>query len=182
VNQLPFDVSYEIDPETLREVPNDPDDMRRAVAHLRDELDRVDLSAIQRLRIYGQLGSFARITGDLDTAQVALERAVQLSETLGNPRAIFVNRIRLAHVYQWQQRYAESNAIFDQLLEAPDPNYADFLYQHAGKNAFDQGHCLKAINLFEKALELRKRQNIAVLIESSQLALDAAHNRMGNAG
>ena len=55
----------------------------------------------------------------------------------------------------------------------------DFAYQHAGKNKFDQGKYTEALNLFQKALEIRFIKNDRELIDSTQLALKITRKKLG---
>lgn len=178
MRDLPYDTSYAIDPHTLRDIPNNPDDVARAVAFLQREVMREDIELTDKLRLYGQCGSLARIIGELDIAQKMLQQAIQLATSLGNHQALVVNQIRLAHVHQWRRDFDKSNAIFAGLLENIDPLYADFIYQHAGKNAFDQGDYKTALGYFHLALEIRMRKGDPTLIESTHMAIHAANLRL----
>ncbi|MCM3342127.1 hypothetical protein M3650_26765 [Paenibacillus sp. MER TA 81-3] len=95
-------------------------------------------------------------------------------------RGHFINRIRLANTYQWNKEFQKSNEILDVLVrefhnQADESlqDIEDFLYQHMGKNKFEQGEYEEAPAHFYKALEIRLVKNNSELIESTQLAIDA---------
>jgi tetratricopeptide (TPR) repeat protein len=178
VRDLPYDTSYTIDPHTLRDIPNNPDDILRAVAFLQREVMREDIELADKLPLYGECGSLARLIGELDIAQKMLEQAIQLATSLDNHKALVVNQIRLAHVHQWRRDFSKSDAMFAVLLENIDPLYADFIHQHAGKNAFDQGDYQTALDYFHLALEIRIKKGDPTLIESTQSAIHAANIRI----
>lgn len=173
-------LGYHIDND-LREVPDAPDDMRTAVsawiaAYQASRDDR------ERLTLAGQIGTYARMLRDLDTAAEYLTQAVKLADALGDARAHVINRIRLAHVYQWHGDYPLSTSMFTaivtQVMTEPALfDLRDFSYQHAGKNYFDQERYADAILCFAHALVLRQQKGDAELIASSEQALDVASAR-----
>lgn len=70
------------------------------------------------------------------------------------------NNLRLAHVYQWQERFEKADQFFTSTLEEikrrGDLNvYLAFAYQHSAKSFFDQQRYVEALGYFEKALEIR---------------------------
>jgi tetratricopeptide (TPR) repeat protein len=173
-------LGYHID-DDLREVPDAPDDMRAAVTawiavYQANRDDR------ERLNLAGQIGTYARMLRDLDTAAEYLAQAVKLADSLGDARAHVINRIRLAHVYQWHGDYPLSTSMFTaivtQVMTEPALfDLRDFAYQHAGKNYYDQERYADAILCFAHALVLRQQKGDAELIASSEQALDAASAR-----
>ncbi|MEM8533251.1 MAG: hypothetical protein AAGF95_20590 [Chloroflexota bacterium] len=180
--QIPFDVSYDFD-EQLREVPRNPSAMQQALDWLNTRISDAELDAVQRIRYYGLIGVYARMLHQYETAIDALQIALSQAAQQQHERLVVMNQIRLAHVYQWQGRHDESDALFDQIIQTCLTNprvadYLDFAYQHAGKNAFDQADYLTAIRYFEQALVLRKTQGNTELIESTELALSLTQQRM----
>jgi adenine phosphoribosyltransferase len=178
---IPFDVSFHFD-DRLREVANNPDEMRQAVEFLQDQLNSTH-DTRERIRLFGLIGVYARILHDLETAQNALQMAVDLSAGIADLRHHFVNRIRLAHVYQWRGDFQTSTSMFDHLIEECETepellDYEDVLCQHAGKNKFDQSMYRQASSFFLWALHLRQMNDDSFLIESSQKAFEAAENRV----
>lgn len=180
-----FDLSYYFD-AALREVPSAPAEMQQAIHYLRDQLDQPTLEDARRLQLLGRIGVYARILGDYTTAAEMLRAAIGLSEQLGNHRAQLVNELRLAHVHQWRGEYTLSNALFPALIarckqQPALDDYLDFAYQHAGKNAFDQGRYDEALAYFEQAHVLRQQKHDPELLASTDAAIAATCARIAAA-
>lgn len=180
--QIPFDVSYHFN-NNLQEVPNFPNQMAQAVAFLKARLQLREIHVTERLNMLGLVGVLARILGDLATAQLYLITAIALSEQIGNHASKLINQLRLAHVYQWQRQYTISNNMFTTLVELCEQDsrfttYLDFVYQHAGKNAFDQYQYRTAEALFQKALTLRLQKQDQELISATELALKITQQQL----
>lgn len=181
LDRIPFDVSFGYD-EQGHEVANRPAEMRQALHWVSEQLTYPELDRRERAQLYGMGGVFARILRDFDSAHMLLRQALDLAEQLGDERLIFINRIRLAHVYQWQAQYTRSNELFETLLAAcrDQPllaSHVDFLYQHAGKNALDQQQYDRAVYYFQEALRLRRAKADPALIESTEQALALVRQR-----
>lgn len=176
----------EYDPETLREIVRVPDELRAARAELTAELDQIDErsdpAAVARLA--GQRATVSRALGDLDLALADAERALAAAERTGDVTVITVARIRLAHVHQWREEFADSNGLFVRcLLDAPmlPGMLRSFVHQHAGKNLYDQGRFAEAAQQFAEALRLREDCGDPELVESSRLCLQAARQHLAPA-
>ena len=131
----------------------------------------------------GLLGGYLRLLGRLDEAEAALAEAVALARDLGDERLLLTNQIRLAHVYQWQRRFAEADALFAAVISRceADPDrdrLLAFALQHLGKSLFDQERYAEAATCFERALDLRLASGDAELIASSELALATARAQL----
>lgn len=181
IDQVPFDVSVTYD-EQVHEVARRPAEMRQAIGRLSERLEDAALDRRQRARVYGMCGVYARILRDFDAAHTFLRQALDLAEQLDDQRLILVNRIRLAHVYQWQAQYARSNELFENLLATSHDqpllaSHLDFLYQHAGKNALDQQQYDRAEHYLREALRLRRAKADPALIESTKHALALVRQR-----
>lgn len=135
-------MKFEIDPQTLREVP--------------DEYEA-----------WTQIGVAARMLGELELAERALTKAFEI-------RPSTAARLRLAHVFQWQRRFAEAHAEYERCHETGEIH--DFVHQHWGKCYFDEGRYVEAREHFRRALELREGGDPA-LTESTRVALTAADAR-----
>jgi tetratricopeptide (TPR) repeat protein len=178
---IPFDVSYQFD-ENLHDIPNSPVQMQQAVQFLQSQFENNCHNLCQQINIAGLIGVYARMLHDFQTAQQALTIALELCDRLGDKRLKLANSIRLAHVYQWQQQYELSEALFDEILiqckSNPDlESYLDFAYQHLGKCKFDRAKYEAAQYYFCKALELRQQKGDRSLIDSTQLALNTLQSR-----
>jgi tetratricopeptide (TPR) repeat protein len=91
--------------------------------------------------------------------------------------------IRLAHVYQWQQNYTLSEALFEEVITACQEDldltsYLDFAYQHLGKCKLAQNQDREARHYFEQALVLRLDKGDRSLIDSTQLAIAVVVTRI----
>lgn len=138
-----------------------------------------------KCKLFGELGVALRVLGKPIEAEAALSASLKLvqSDKLG-VRLETQQRIRFAHCLQWQRRFSEASALFDEIIlacqEFPEaaPLLA-FAHQHSGKNHFDQGKFKEALADFEKALELRLEQKApADQIESSEHAIRIARKKL----
>jgi predicted nucleotidyltransferase len=178
--------SYHFD-QNLRDVPDDPEGMARAVEALRAASRAEVKDSGARARLLGQLGPYLRMLGHLDEAAAVLAGAVQLCDTGGDVRRGVANRLRLANVYQWQRRFDLSDPLFAEALrrcETADAARAllSFAWQHLGKSLFDQGRYAEAAAHFARALGARRADGNPELIASSSLALGTAERRLREAG
>jgi len=140
------------------------------------------LDTTQRIELLGRVGGYARTLRNLNLAEQALSTALELAESIGNVRLKTANTIKLAHVYQWQQRYAEGETLFAEAIATcqthPDAaRYLDFAYQHFGKCKFDQGQYSEALGYFQQAMEIRQEKGKLELIESTALAIATTQSR-----
>lgn len=87
---LPFDVSFYVD-EQLREIPNDPDEMQRAIDFLQSQLDNSDGNAFVQARLSGLIGVYARLLRDFLLARSALSNAIAFGNELNDERCKVVN-------------------------------------------------------------------------------------------
>jgi tetratricopeptide (TPR) repeat protein len=179
---IPYNVQYTFD-ANLREQPFDAQAMANGVAWLARRIasSGADRHALARLK--GMHGVYCRILGMLDEALLSLEQAVVMAESVLDARLVFINQLRLAHVYQWQGRFDLSTPMFEALLQRAESDrhlglLLDFALQHAGKNAFDQGKYAEALSHFAGALALRRLKNDARLLASTETAIAAARQRM----
>jgi tetratricopeptide (TPR) repeat protein len=180
--QLPFDVSFHFN-EELREIPNAPSEMRRAIQFFQAQLDDRDTDIYQQIRLYGIIGVCARILGEFSLAHTALKSAIALSEEVQEERLKTINELRLAHVYQWQRQFEVSDRRFAKVLVHCARNpvlepYLDFAYHHAGISKFDQAQYAKAQWCFEQALAIRRRKGDCTLIKSTRFALEITQQRI----
>jgi tetratricopeptide (TPR) repeat protein len=179
-DDLQYDLTYHFD-RNLRDVPNNRGDMRQAIEDYQVQLNSLDTAA--RLRLMGAIGTYQRILCRLDDARDTLEQTVQLAEQLNDRQAHFVNRLRLAHTYQWRGEFETSNRLFAELIAeaerdpALDP-YRHFVYQHAAKNHFDQAQYGQALELFERALAIREGKGEQSLIDSTEWAIEVTRRRL----
>jgi len=167
--------------ETLRELVEDPDELRQIRDRLTEKLESARDDA-SRARLLSLRAVVSRILGDLGKALADAKLALAHAEATGQLRRIAIAQARLAHVLQWRGDFAEADRLF---AEANSPELPDRLratmHEHAGRSCYDQGRYIEACNHFEKALELRKVED-PDLIARTELALDAVFNKVAQNG
>lgn len=163
--------------ENLKAIPVDPVGLRKYVIELLSKLSSVKQHE-KRARILGEAGVHLRCLGDLKEAEQVLREALRIvnDEQLGLRREI-QQKIRLAHVLQYQRQFKASDKLFDEIISACRASeecidLLDVALYHSGKNLFDQNRFNEALPLFEEALELRlKREAHEDLIKSTKQAI-----------
>ncbi|EEK81876.1 hypothetical protein bcere0010_45440 [Bacillus cereus ATCC 4342] len=121
----------------------------------------------------GLIGVYERIAGNLSESKYYLQEAIKYYIQTDNTQGIFINKLRLAHTYYWERKFAAANTIFIELLQTlPDlPAYEDFFYQHYGKSKLDEGDFQTALTCFQKALQIRLQKGNEELIHSTKLCI-----------
>ena len=168
-------------PDTLREIVENPDELRELRDRLTKKLDRATDHA-SRARLLSLRAVVSRILGDLGKALADGKLALTHAEATGQLRRIAIAQARLAHVLQWRGDFAEADRLFAlaNSPELPDRLRAT-MHEHAGRSCYDQGRYIEACNHFEKSLDLRKVED-PDLIERTDLALDAVARKMAENG
>lgn len=174
---IPFNCTCYFDDE-LREVPHSLSDMCDAINYIKEQTQSDQQNQEELGRQYGMLGVYSRIVGNYMDSITYLTSAISMHSTMNNAKQVWINKLRLAHTYQWMRDFHTSNRMFDDLLEhtiSSDQHFdlLDFLYQHYGKNQYDQYKYESALAWFEKALKIRTKSDNEELIHSSQIAIDA---------
>lgn len=182
IKDIPNNMDFTFGPN-LREVPISKIEMLYGMMHIMEQLKSGELSEEEQGKWNGMLGVYLRIVGELEESEKHLQTAIQIYENIEQPRGVFINELRLAHTYQWWTKFDQSNQTFAELRERAetDPNYTDlldFVYQHSGKNHFDQKEFKIALSFFEKALDLRHDSNNEELITSTETAIEACEYRL----
>ncbi|WP_422773945.1 WG repeat-containing protein [Plantactinospora sp. WMMC1484] len=167
--------------ETLRELVEDPEELRAIRDRLTEKLEPAKDNAT-RARLLSLRAVVSRILGDLGKALSDGKLALAHAEATGQLRRIAIAQARLAHVLQWRGDFAEADRLFAEAnsSELPDRLRAT-MHEHAGRSCYDQGRYMEACNHFEKALELRKVED-PDLISRTELALDAVFNKVAKDG
>ena len=170
-----------LNPDTLREVIDDPEELLAVRDRLTDKLEYAERDAV-RARLLSLRAVVSRVLGDLDFALADGREAVRHAEATGELRRTAIAKARLAHVLRWRSEFAEADRLFEEAnsVELPNRLRAE-MYELAGRSAFDQGRYLEAMNRFEQALDLRKGedQEMVARIES---ALDTVQAQMRKNG
>ncbi|MGE0525926.1 MAG: tetratricopeptide repeat protein [Bdellovibrionales bacterium] len=171
-----YNLSFEFD-ENLREVLTSPADARMACLELREKVD-LEQDPHQRALWLAELGTLQRMLGDLIQAERSLSESLHIFETKKvSLTRLVAARIRLAHVFQWQKRYAESDQLLEECIEAAktledNGSMLGFALQHMGKSRFDQTKYETALKCFYDAMMIRVRLEQHELADSSRLALN----------
>lgn len=133
------------------------------------------------LHALGPLAEAYRMLGQLDAAATHAERALTLARQLDKPKFVLSNLIRLATTYQYMNRHAEAEPLFEEAraLAAKLGFMEDFALQHHGKSLAEQGRWDEAIACFEAALAQRSAKGNPELVASSEEALEEARLRRG---
>ncbi|WP_035436109.1 tetratricopeptide repeat protein [Bacillus sp. UNC322MFChir4.1] len=168
MKHIPFEMGYTFD-ENLREQPISLEQMKQGIAFLKTNLTT---SGISYAKQCGLIGTYERIAGNLSESKFYLRQAIEQYETSQHIRGLFINKLRLAHVYHWERNFEEAHKIFNELLHLLQQNelttYEDFFYQHYGKCKIDEGNISTALTYFQKALQIRVKKGDQELIRSTE--------------
>ncbi|MGZ3775573.1 MAG: tetratricopeptide repeat protein [Pseudobdellovibrionaceae bacterium] len=134
------------------------------IAQLKDSL-KTSKDLAERVNLQGEIGVYLRSLDQFVEAEAFLQEALQLIKENGlGVRKEIQSKIRLAHVFQEAKQFKKSDSLFCETLKIcqTDSKAAPLLHfalQHAGKNEFDQGNLLPALQYFEEALSIRLRDS-----------------------
>lgn len=190
-----FNLNYRI-AHDLREVPEDRASMRAYVDFVALEAKRVKVGAPAPVRpaeeappparaavkLLGEVGSYARILGDLKLARASLERSLELiDEHQLGVLAWAVHTLRFAEVLRDEKDWLGAETACSSVLElshrdATLRELEDFAWQALGKLRFAQSDFAGAESAFEEALRRRKTKNTPELVASTELALRIARD------
>ncbi|EMI9089989.1 hypothetical protein COD05_22135 [Bacillus cereus] len=165
---IPFEMGYTFD-ENLREEPLSLAEMKQGIVLLKKHLQEGSLYG----KNCGLIGVYERIAGNLPESKCYLQEAIAYYTNLNNKEGLFVNKLRLAHTYHWEQNFHTANTLFTELQHMlPNvPTYKDFFYQHYGKSKLDEGDFHTALTYFQKALQIRLQKGNEELIHSTKLCI-----------
>jgi hypothetical protein len=179
--QVLANIQWRFHHETLRELVDDPDELRAIRDRLTEKLGETADNAA-RARLLSLRAVVSRILGDLGKALTDGKMALAHAEATRELRRIAIAQARLAHVLQWRGDFAEADRLF---AVANSPELPDRLratmHEHAGRSCYDQGRYIEACNHFEQALELRRVED-PELIARTELALDAVFRKVAENG
>lgn len=135
---LPYNLDYYFD-DHLREVPVSKTDMVKGIEFLKKQSHKIMKNSEDLAKVYSLIGVYSRILYDIEDSKKYLTSAIKINEQLEYHKYLFVNKLRLAHTFQWGESFDTSNSLFKELIRLTENNdYLDFLFQHYGKNLFDQ--------------------------------------------
>ncbi|TCB98096.1 hypothetical protein E0H26_09560 [Micromonospora zingiberis] len=172
---------WRLEPETLREVVDDPEELRAVRDRLTDKLASA-LDNRSRARLLSLRAVASRVLGDLDEALDDGRMALTYAEATGELRRAALAQARLAHVLRWRGEFAEADRLFAEAnsAELPDRLRAA-LHEHAARCCYDQGRLMEACHHFERALDLRGEGD-AELLARVRIGLDAVAARAAERG
>ncbi|MEU7615960.1 WG repeat-containing protein [Micromonospora rifamycinica] len=167
---------WRLDPQTLREVVDDPAELRILRRRLTEKLASA-LDNRARARLLSLRAVTSRLVDDLDDALADGRLALTYAEATGELRRTALARARLAEALRWKGEFAEADRLFTEAnsTELPD-RLRSALHEHAGRCCYDQGRLIEACAHFERALDLRRADD-PELTGRIGVALDAVHTR-----
>lgn len=162
--------------DDLKEIPFSKNEMINRIQYLKEQEKKLSDNEEELGKLYGLIGVYLRIIGDFEESKKYLQLAIMANERSDNGTNLFVNKLRLANTYQWERNFQKSNEMFEELVEIAEKyveykGYLDFVYQHNGKNLFDQEEYELALTNFKKALAIRIQKGNNELIQSTELAI-----------
>ncbi|PZG07519.1 hypothetical protein C1I95_30930 [Micromonospora craterilacus] len=167
---------WRLDPTSLRDVVDDPEELRTVRDRLTDKLAGA-LDNRSRARLLSLRAVASRVLGDLDDALADGRMALTYAEATGELRRAALAQARLAHVLRWRGEFAEADRLFAEAnsAELPDRLRAA-LHEHSARCCYDQGRLIEACHHFERALDLRGEGD-AELLARVRIGLDAIATR-----
>jgi len=173
-----YKLSFEFDPQ-LRALPHSKQDMELyaaiLVAQARLQLDEDDQSKV--VSMLGQAGAFQSMLGNIELAETYLSSALEYADTFDCNEGVVVQQwLRLGDVLRLQGDFEEATEAFEGAIKAISENqslkgFENFALQHFAKVFFDQKNFSKAGELFQAALNLRREEQKADLVASSEYGL-----------
>lgn len=185
---IPYNIDFTFD-DNLREVPENPEDMLRAIDYLEIRLIEESQDDYERMRLSGLVGTLYLIIGDYEMAEEHIHTAITSSNNLRDRQAQLRNLLRLAQVYQYRKQFELADRIFKQVIQAYEANRdtprnsifmadLDMAYQQYGKCLFDQGDYEIALHMFEKALSLQQDKPDKSSMLSTQHAIQVTSEKL----
>ncbi|WP_422755236.1 WG repeat-containing protein [Micromonospora sp. WMMD708] len=172
---------WRLDPETLREVVDDPAELRGIRRRLTEKLASA-LDNRARARLLSLRAVLSRLVDDLDDAVADGRLALTYAEATGELRRTALARARLAEALRWKGEFTEADRLFTEAnsTELPD-RLRSALHEHAGRSCYDQGRLIEACGHFERALDLHRAED-RELTDRIAVCLDAVHARAAARG
>lgn len=178
---IPFNMNFSYG-DDLREVPEDSEQMRKGLEWLQDKL--VELGPEDAGKAAGlltQIAGYARIMGDFPLSEKCFKDSIRVFEEAGKTELVFLNKLRMAVLYQHMKNYTKSSEIYTGAIKfirasksAKVQNYLDFALQHYGKQLYEQKRFKDALDHFMEAYELRLAKGDLDLMSSTEIAISKA--------
>lgn len=175
-SDIPFNMEYDLDPKTLHEIPVNEDDMKKGLQFLHQKL-KEETAEPKKASIHSLIGAYARIIGELETAENSCETAINFYAEKERPVHLMLAKVRLAAVMHFRKMYGKSEAIYKDVLSsipgsADKEKYKDHVHQSYGKLLVEMKMLSNAMEQFVQAFEIRLQRGDVNLIQSSQKAMD----------
>lgn len=111
-----------------------------------------------------KLGTLAAQRGDGEAGRERLARALELLERIGEEKNAFICRTALVNISIMQGRFAEAEAAADELasrfIGGDDHSVLGTVLNLQGLAAMEQGHSQRALEIFERKLEMARRHRL----------------------
>ncbi|MFI5933259.1 WG repeat-containing protein [Actinoplanes sp. NPDC051494] len=170
-----------VDPVTLRETADQPEQLMVVRDRLTDKLEYAERDSV-RARLLSLRAVVSRVLGEYGRALADGREALRHAEATGELSQIALVQARLAHVQHWRGDFADADRLYEEAnsVELPDRLRAE-MHVNAGRSGYEQGRYLEACNHFELALELRRVED-PDLVARTEFALDAVMARVQESG
>ncbi len=112
----PFNMNFHYD-DRMREVPDNRDEMEQGIEVLVRRNSAMEQNCTDWVKMNGLIGAYYRVLGKLNESESTLKETIKIAQQLGLTKYVFINQLRLAHTYQWQEKFTLSNSLFDVLLD-----------------------------------------------------------------
>ncbi|GAB4200161.1 MAG: hypothetical protein Tsb002_36160 [Wenzhouxiangellaceae bacterium] len=136
-----------------------------------------------RLRILDRLGNIQWYASDVDGSMATMDQAMALTRTVHNDFLLANTLNDLSITLQSQGQFERAWQYASQALvefqQLGDDYHASLVLSNLGYLADDRGQVLKARDLHQQALELRREHAFPQLIAASQYALARTYRRSG---
>lgn len=166
----------------FHDYPDNPEIVRNKIKELIKESE--NCSDIKKyVSLQGMVGVHQRTLMLLSEAENTLKDVLEIISKENLSIALYAqNKIRMAHVYQWQKKFDKSDLAFEEIIDLCSSNeeasrYLHFAFQHHGRNLFDQKKYREAFEKFECALKIRNEINAPEdQLQSTRDAIEVVKN------
>jgi hypothetical protein len=148
-------LDFRTDPETLREIVDDPAALRARL----DTLAALDLDQDPDTR--AEYATLLRVAGHLDDAVLEAELTLAAADLAGDLRRMVRAQLLVGHVRQWRGEWDQADTMFHRAeklaLYLKDDTLVAAAAHHSGRSFYDQGKHVEAALRFRLALEIDER-------------------------
>lgn|GEM_PF-6560285 len=193
ISDLPDLTRYNLDcrfGENLEEIPVDAKSMleycKLGFAWIRQEMEQPETSwrVPTLVQTLGRVAEKLKILQQTDEAMEMIETSLALAQihNLG-PAVIVAQSLRRADILCAQKKFRNAESAYQKVLQicAAFPEalpWQHFALQNLGKLKLSEGQLTAALELFEKALALRKILADTSLLASTELAIATTQTRL----